>query len=710
MTAFDRSRYDFGGRIREPKEAPSPDRLTELPCQRMAFVYKRLSTHEQVKKSLYSIQMQDELERQAQGDGYTLDLSVEEVQRLKDTRDYPGFYRNGQVHIEERDLGISGTVGQDRREGLACLIQMVGDGLVESIYVIHVSRLFRDQTLIDGLTFGELCKEKGVILVVPNMRLNLQDKMHMRIYRLELERAADELELMSMRLGGARELKAKQGYFAAGLVALGYILDLDRESPTYEKFIPYEPHAEIVRLVFHTLLKETSSPYVVSRKFQREGIFIPPFQPEIAPLMNNRSALREMNQVHGGYRLTPTVVRRIATNPVYIGWWIWGGQVVRQYNHEPIIDEEVFWAVQERLARGVRRGRASYSSPLPLTGLLWCAAHPEPLGICAAPSRPGYMCQNEYALGLADHACFGIVNWAFDDSIARFVVSQCSLSGYTEKVLQELTGQYEETKAKAKARKRAYSRLTREIENLRENLAQTTSKRQVQLILEGIEEKLRERDRLAEVTVNPTRPTLTPEQIEMVRDFLSNIESRWDELPGEMQNEFLRIVLERILIYPEGDRFRAVIYWRTGLEQELLIHRPPYPFSGDNRWTPEEDEIVEKHYATMPQLQLEKLLPNRTWEAIHCRAKAKGIRRERTYCSATGKYRRWTREEDELVKRYVRGELNLGQVMERTGRTKAAIDARISRKKLGPKPRRFPREVKWEVMSYGGNGSEGQFS
>lgn len=35
----------------------------------MAFVYKRLLTHEQVKKSLYSIQMQDQLGCQAQRDG-----------------------------------------------------------------------------------------------------------------------------------------------------------------------------------------------------------------------------------------------------------------------------------------------------------------------------------------------------------------------------------------------------------------------------------------------------------------------------------------------------------------------------------------------------------------------------------------------------------------------------------------------------------------
>lgn len=87
------------------------------------------------------------------------------MQPLKGAPDYPGFHQNGQVQVEERDLGISGTVEQDRREALTCLIQMSGDGLVQSTCVVHVSPPFRDQTLIDALTFGELCKEKGVIPV-----------------------------------------------------------------------------------------------------------------------------------------------------------------------------------------------------------------------------------------------------------------------------------------------------------------------------------------------------------------------------------------------------------------------------------------------------------------------------------------------------------------------------------------------------------------
>jgi len=64
---------------------------SRLSCQRMPRACKRPSTHEQVQKSLYSIQMQDDPERHAQQDGYTLHLSPKEVQCTKGPADYSGF-------------------------------------------------------------------------------------------------------------------------------------------------------------------------------------------------------------------------------------------------------------------------------------------------------------------------------------------------------------------------------------------------------------------------------------------------------------------------------------------------------------------------------------------------------------------------------------------------------------------------------------------
>src|SRR5215216_1534670 len=138
-------------RLQRIKPAPTqvnPGDLVRLPLQRQAWIYKRLSTHEQRKKSIWSLEMQDALADQARADGY----------------------RDDQLVIEDRDLGISGTKGAEHRPGLAAMIAAIERGDVEAVYTVHISRLSRDQTLIDGLALGQLLKQHNVVLCLPTMR------------------------------------------------------------------------------------------------------------------------------------------------------------------------------------------------------------------------------------------------------------------------------------------------------------------------------------------------------------------------------------------------------------------------------------------------------------------------------------------------------------------------------------------------------------
>jgi Resolvase, N terminal domain len=117
----------------KPVVPPAPGDLVRLPLVRKAFIYQLLSTHDQRKKSLWSLEMQDALREQAKADGY----------------------RDDQIIVERRDLGMSGTKGRKERPGLAALIQAIEADAVEAVDVVHISRISRDQTLIDGLEFGE---------------------------------------------------------------------------------------------------------------------------------------------------------------------------------------------------------------------------------------------------------------------------------------------------------------------------------------------------------------------------------------------------------------------------------------------------------------------------------------------------------------------------------------------------------------------------
>jgi DNA invertase Pin-like site-specific DNA recombinase len=380
-------------RIKPPTEPPPPGDLVRLPLERNAFVYQRLSTHEQKRKSLWSLEMQDALVEQARAEGY----------------------RDDQILVEKRDLGISGTKGKEHRPGLAYLIQQIEAGVVESVYVVHISRISRDQTLIDGLEFGELCRRHGVIIVMPTMRLNLRDTMHRRLYLQEIERAADEIELLKMRLGGPKRHKALSGRWDGRSVPIGYLLDDDPTSETHDHYVAYAPHAEVIRAVFQALM-QVGTPTHAARWLRDQGVIVPAFPVDMVAHERRSSIVRSAKppRCSGGFFIPPSLVESIVTNPVYLGWWLVDGRVVGTENHPPIVDEETFLLAQDVL---IEHGRAPHrpgglgsQAPQLLSGLLWCGRHDVPRRMAGAAtgrgrSRGRYQCHDDYENAQTDHTC-----------------------------------------------------------------------------------------------------------------------------------------------------------------------------------------------------------------------------------------------------------------------------------------------------------------
>ena len=704
--------YSFRGRIRPKPEQPNMLQMVELLHQRMSFIYKRLSSHEQVKKSIFSIQMQDGLEELAREDGYNAPRTKEEIKAIKSDPNYPGWYIDGSVIVEERDLGISGTLGQEDREGLAHLILTIENDETESIYVVHISRLFRDQTLIDGLSFGELCKEHNVIIVMPNMRLNLRDKMHMRIYRMELERAADELEIMKLRMGGTRQLKAKQGYYAAGAVAVGYYINKEKQSKDYDRPVIYQPHASIITRIAQLAQELNYSPLLVARRMRKEEeIYIPPFPSELQ-YMETRSATKLMKMVDGkGFLISPKFVARVLTNPIYIGWWVWGGEVVNKNNHTPILDEDTFWMIQDRFASRKTRGRAVYHEPYTLEGLLWCVSENHE-GLIAHVSTDKfderYRCHGGYELGTEDHHCFSTIKRVLDGPLSEFVVSQCAYSKYADELIIHLKNSYDEAREKAETSKRDLARLDKEIDTLKQNLAYTKTREQAEMLLEMIEARRAEKTRLSQIEAYPAgrvgkKVRLDQENIDKVKGFLQSIRTIWDEQPSGFKNEFLSIILDKIIIRPERSRFRLSIIWATGHQQEILIHRPHFSSSPENKWTADEVRTLKEKYPAAAWHEIFDGLPRKSISAILTKAKKLGLLsqrergddEERTRCD-------WTPEEDILLTDAITGKikLSLGELIARLRRHPSGIPFRIKKMGLVEKPEPI-QNIEWEVVSWG---------
>lgn len=99
-------RATFRSRSRSKPEVPQNAAII-LELMADAYVYKRMSTHEQRRTNTWSLLQQDELEALARQVGYDAPLDAAAIADLKADPTYPGRYTNGRVHVEERDLGRS---------------------------------------------------------------------------------------------------------------------------------------------------------------------------------------------------------------------------------------------------------------------------------------------------------------------------------------------------------------------------------------------------------------------------------------------------------------------------------------------------------------------------------------------------------------------------------------------------------------------------
>jgi hypothetical protein len=74
--------------------------------------------------------------------------------------------------------------------------------------------------------------------------------------------------------------------------------------------------------------------------------------------------------------------------------------------------------------------------------------------------------------------------------------------------------------------------------------------------------------RIAESLGLSEEDVLTTTEVEMVREFLTDLSTRWDEILNQMRNNLWRGILDRILIEKTDYHFNVHVIWRSGFEQE----------------------------------------------------------------------------------------------------------------------------------------------
>jgi DNA invertase Pin-like site-specific DNA recombinase len=664
-----------------------PEELKRLP-HKHAFIYGRVSTPGQVRDSRESIREIARLVDLARKDGYKTSLDPDEIESSLDITRRTGLaeksWEDGEVAVDVRDLGVSGRLSFEDRQGLAELKRRVQEGTVGAVYLTEgVSRLSRDKDRVLPYQLLKLLKEHEVRIRTPEGIWNPAIERDWDYLAEEFEDAIGELRVMNRRMYRRKAQKAGRGEYVGEPVPPGFFLPVTGRKPAgeyeYGKMEPYAGHAELVKRILEEYVRQDGSTLKTLRALYE--MTFPFFPPELH-YMERLTSLRTCPKTASGYRITRKLVRGLATNPKMIGIWQWGDNEPIIDNHQPVVPRELFLeayhlATQKRKPRG----RTLNFEPLEWTGLLYCMNHREPYKMVSLNSKGRYICNQDYAKE-GGVRCLDISGRYLNEPLTATVLKQLDLTPFVEDILTRMetdTGNRKLEEIQARQRILELEKAIRKWEALLPCCVDIQTGRVDREKEQYYWDRIREaKTQLDEYRAIPVTGKLPVTDYAAVRSFLKGLTVKWNGYAGSLRNRLLKLIIEKVELRGNND-IEATIFWKTGFKQRVVIHRYSSGGNLDKRWTKEEDKIIAGMFPSSSPEMLKAALPTRSWKAIAMRAQRLKIMRK---WSERGICRRWTPEEDERLRSYYEEGKGLGQIADELGRSVDAVMTRVGIKGL----------------------------
>ncbi len=593
----------------------------QIDLTRDAYLYGRQSGKDQVIENIQSHISQTIMQLDyTRGLGFRDDRTTGTVTLLVENE-----IVNADGNISIKDA--SGTWPIDRRPGLKTICDAIEFGTanpkgVGVVIAEFVDRLFRDEDRIDSNVFIKICKENDCFVHISSKRMtyNFANHQHAELFRLEVQMAAAYIENhVRDTMHRRRSLAARSGQWAGlGSIAVGYIANRDKKSPTYGLFIMYEPHATVVRWLFKHFVELGFDLTALKRELQQMPYVFPQFESWVDRTFVEKCNLREQN---GGYSLCEKTVERILTNEIYIGTYRREG-VVMYHHHEAIVDEELFWTVYDHLkdtrpdgtpTNRVRLVRYSQRTKSDREPLLAFDSTMEKVSISFSKSdnRHHYVARRNNGMGretlLAIEADF------IENAIVKKLFEKLQLAdiGDLEErrkiVLQEKA-------ARVKKLERDIATIDEEVATLTENMG----KIKTDTVIEQLETRiarLLERKTDTEAEIAKITQAYKDIAIGTIEEELADLEQFWCERSFGLRKALLKLLIKRASLDYISPRFTSVTieweYGEWGIEQAIFDRG-----TSNKEWTPGENTILRNLYPDCPQLAVMQALPTRSWRSI----------------------------------------------------------------------------------------------
>lgn len=269
--------------------------------------------------------------------------------------------------------------GADRnRPAFNKMLQEAEEGKFDIILVKTQSRFTRDMELVEKYIHG-LFVEWGIRFVAAVDHTDTDVKGTKKARQISGLINEWYLEDLSENIRAVFDNKRKQGQCISGCTPYGYLFDNTPE----RNFIIDEEAAAVVRRIFTLYLEGNGTPKI-ARILNNERVPNPTkHKQELGMKFRNGC----QNDDYGLWNTT--TLRRMLRDSSYIGDLVQGKSRSKSYKtretapipkekwmiapnrHEPIVDQDVFWAIQEMLAA---RSKTNHQGEIhPLAGKTFCA-------------------------------------------------------------------------------------------------------------------------------------------------------------------------------------------------------------------------------------------------------------------------------------------------------------------------------------------------
>ncbi|MDD4985198.1 MAG: recombinase family protein [Dehalococcoidales bacterium] len=684
--------------LRKERATPSEEDLRSLPYKK-AFIYGRVSTQEQVRQSRESIMDIAKQVEVAIKDGYHTGLKVQDIEEwlkaIQNGEDVSKIIEDGDVTVNCKDLGLSGSLDEDKRPGLRDLRQGVESDHTGTVYLTEgMSRLSRDRDRVLGYKLLRLLKEHKCRIRTPEGVYNPAIPRDWENLADDIEDSAEEMKKFGVRLHRRRANKAAEGKHVGTPVCPGFIVKIEgqRSDGSYilDHWVLYPPHQEVVITALEEVVRQRSVFRAVKVLHAAGTVF--PFFPDELKYMETRSLLRLYPRNNRGYVITTNTLMSLATNLNLTGTWEWGN-IIRENNHQAIVPQDLFLQAYEVATSNKPRGKAAYAEPMEWAGLLYCCNHDLPKRVSSYNTRKRWACNQDSHLGLAPR-CLYIEDHLLTPPLSTEFLRCLDLTPHAEGVLEKLKSEVSESSYEENRRRQRETELKAHITNLKRYLGSDNPEREEtywSLIKEAQNE-------LQMIQQRPPARQSTVIDLERVRHFLDNLEENWVRYPSRLRNHLLKLLIDRVEMRHDRSHVECTIVWKMGLQQTVDIQRPQAHFKAENRWSAEETRLLRMLWPSASWEAILAALPERNKSAIYLRATRLRLSR-RGIKKAPGKSTLWTQEEvDQLKDCYLIRGLSKIEIADRLGRTKGAIEHKISEMKLiRPKDlRRYKHQPVWQ--------------